>query len=438
MYSWKIRPSRLQGLVAIPSSKSQTLRALLFASVAAGTSSIESPLLSDDTEAMIAGCRQLGATIEAHPSGYMVHGLGKAPDQIASPIDAHSSGIVLRFLSAMATVASSHPVKIVGSPSLQAQRPVDQLLLGLRQLGARQATSLDQPGRAPLLVQGPLRGGCARIEGSDSQPVSALLIASAFAQGPTELRVDHPGEGPWILLTLDWLSRLAIWYEREGFSCYRLQGNSSIAPFHYRVGGDWSSAAFPAVAALVTDSCLTLTNLEMSEPQGDKKAFEVMKAMGAAIEIESERQQLTIWRDRPLQPVDVNINDCIDALPALAVLACYSQGVTRLRGVAVARNKECDRIAATIEELTKMGAVLSSTDDGNCLNIIGRGSLQSASLNSYHDHRMAMALATAALGAEGETTIQGVDCVAKTFPHFGQTLQALGADLVEATGGPPF
>lgn len=419
-----IAPGPLKGAITLPSSKSQTLRALLFGALARGTSHIFQPLLSSDTQAMIGACLVLGAHVTVKENMLSVEGTGGLPRLTDNAIHAGNSGIVLRFCSAVCALASK-PVVITGDLSLQHQRPMQPLLSGLSQLGVR-ASSMRDNGFAPVQVQGPLQAGRAYLSGEDSQPVSALLIAGSLAQGPIELLIQNPGERPWVDLTLSWLSRLQIPYEREGFQRFYLPGGARYAGFEYAVPGDLSSLAFPIGAALVTDSEISIHNSNLSDAQEDKQLIAILEAMGARFVYNDKDHILHVKTGHALKGIEVDLNDCVDALPLLAVVACFAQGKTVICNVAVARTKESNRICALVTELRKMGAHIEETDEG--LSIEG-APLYAATVYSHQDHRIAMALSVAALGAQGTTCVEAVTCVDKTYPRFAQDLQQLGVQI---------
>jgi 3-phosphoshikimate 1-carboxyvinyltransferase len=417
-----VRSSGLNGSIAIPSSKSQTLRAILFGALGTGISHISHPLSSPDTQAMITACRLLGARIDVQAGSLSVQGTGGIPHITGSAIDAGNSGIVLRFCSALCALASE-PVVLTGDHSIQHQRPMQPLLEGLSQLGVSVES---RKGFAPVRIQGPLRSGTAHISGEDSQPVSALLIAGSFAEGPIELCVRNPGEKPWVELTLSWLSRLHVPYGREGFERFYLPGGARYNGFQYTVPGDLSSLAFPLGAALVTGSEISIHNGDLSDAQGDKRLLAILEAMGARFAYNDADHILHIKAGNPLKGIEVDLNDCIDALPLLTVIACFANGKTVISNVAVARTKESNRIRALFTELSKMGATIQETHDGL---IITGAPLSAATVHSHNDHRMAMALSVAALGAQGTSCIEGVACISKTYPSFAQDLQQLGAQI---------
>lgn len=408
--------AKLQGSLTIPSSKSHTLRAILFGAMAHGRSHIKRYLPSPDTIAMVSAVRQLGAEVQITDDELVIHGgnLHASSDVI----QCGNSGQVFRFLGALSGLFHSNTI-LTGDHSIQKIRPVQPLLDGLNQLGAI-ATSTGEA----IMIKGPFKNHTATIDGEDSQPVSGLLIASAFAPHPIEIHVTSPGEKPWIDLTLDWLKRLGIAYERKDYSYYRLQGNARIAPFSYTVPGDFSTAAFPIAAALLTDSELTLHNLDMEDCQGDKRLIPLLEQMGARFSV--EQTKIIVHRGITLKGMKIDINDCIDALPILAVIGCFAEGTTEIVGGAIARKKESDRISAIATELKKMGADIEEKPDGL---VIRRSPLHGATLHTYNDHRIALALSIATLAASSPSTILNRECIQKTYPTFFEDFRKIGAQI---------
>ncbi|EFB40684.1 hypothetical protein pah_c197o073 [Parachlamydia acanthamoebae str. Hall's coccus] len=428
MGKYLIKPATLTGEIGIPPSKSHTLRAILFATLAKGKSVVHHYLASPDTYAMIEACRHLGAKIEVFPTCIEIRGTGGKIAYAENVIDAGNSGIVLRFCTAIGALGSL-PIVITGDHSIRHQRPMQPLLEGLSQLGVSQS-SMRGDGFAPVIIQGPIKSGKTVINGEDSQPVSALLIAAAFAEGSIEIVVKNPGETPWINLTLNWLDRLGIPYENHNFTHYRLFGNACYEGFDYTVPGDFSSAAFPIAAALVTDSELVVRNIDMHDVQGDKELLSVFQRMGAKLHFDETQNILLVKRGGKLSGISVDINNFIDSITILSVLACFADGETHIRNAAIARRKECNRITSIATELRKMGADVSELEDGL---IVRKSILNGAQLHSYQDHRMVMSLTVAALGARGETLLTSTECVSKTFPTFVRDFNRLGANIQECT-----
>lgn len=424
MHDYRIKPSKLQGAITVPPSKSQTLRAILFATLAKGKSTILHYLPSPDSLTMIDACRSFGAHIDITQNTLDITGINSHVTHTKDVIHAGNSGIVLRFCSAIGALAK-HPVVITGDHSIRYQRPMKPLLDGLQQLGVS-AVSMRGDGYAPVIIQGPIKSGATTIHGADSQPVSSLLIAASLAEGPVELCVKQAGELPWIDLTLDWLHRLGIPFNREGYSRYSLKGNATFDGFEYHVPGDMSSAAFPIAAALVTQSTITVKNVDMKDPQGDKELIHVFQRMGASIDIHEDEKIVQVKQSGSLKGIEIDINNFIDGITILAVVACFAEGETHIYNGAIAKQKECNRIKSIATELRKMGAHIEETEDGLKIQ---KSNLHGADLHSYHDHRMAMSLSVAALGAKGDSKIHAVECIAKTYPSFARDFAELGAEI---------
>lgn len=418
----RVNPSSLSGRISIPPSKSHTLRAVLFASLGNGVSRVYNYLDSPDTQAMLTACRLLGARIVATPECLEITGIDGKVEKAEDVIQAGNSGIVLRFICAISAL-SSYPIVMTGDYSIRHQRPMAALLSGLNQLGAH-AISTKNDGFAPIIVQGPLKGGRAVINGADSQPISALLIAGSLSKEPIELIVENPGEKPWITFTLKWLERLGIHVEHEDFRHYFIKGGS-IQAFDYSVPGDFSTAAFPVAAALITQSEILIENLDMNDFQGDKELIAIFKKMGA--KIKESVEGLVVQPSGLLEGLDIDVNDFIDGLPILAVLGCYANGKTVLRNAKIAREKECDRISCVARELKKMGAKIEECEDGL---IIERADLKGSFVDGCFDHRLSMALSVAALGCHGESTISSAESIKKTYPDFLKDFQQLKANIL--------
>lgn len=424
MKHYLIQKSQLKGSALLPSSKSQSIRAIFFASLANGNSTITNPLNSPDIKAMVRACRELGADIQTSNHQLFIQGLGGEVKTPQGVIDAGNSGQVLRFIAPLAGLGAQ-TLEITGDHSICHNRPIQPLIDALPNLGV-QCHSIKNNGFAPIKASGTLRAGTTTLDGQDSQPVSALIMAAPFAQGTTILKVNNPGETPWIDLTLSWLDRFNIEYDNDDYQCYSIKGRKIPEGFNYHVPGDLSSLAFPVVAALITSSDIVLHGVDLNEPQGDKAILEILKQMGAKITYCAQEKTLSVKGPQKLNGMEMDINHCIDAICILAVVGCFAQGTTVIKGAAIAKHKESNRLEAMHDQLKKMGADISIADDGL---IIKESKLHGAQLASYHDHRIAMSLAIAALDADGATTIKDIDCVNKSFPDFASWMEKLGADI---------
>ena len=413
----------VRGSVRIPPNKSHSFRALIMAALAGGTSRIIAPAVSNDWMRGIEALELFGASVTPKAGEvWEVTGTGgslRPPEDI---IDCGNSGIILRFFMGLAACCDGYTV-LTGDRSLRHIRLCQPLIDALNSLGAW-AASTKGDGHAPVVVRGRLKGGRAEIDGMDSQPVSALLIASALAQAPTELAVRHPGEKPWVGVTLDWLTRCGVEFSNEQFELFRVRGNSSWDAFEATIPLDWSAALYPIVAAVVTrESEVHLPGMDFADSQGDKAVVDVLREMGADIKIDGD---VVTARSSRLTGREIDCNDFVDQLTLLAVVGACAAGETVLTNVEVCRHKECDRIAEICKALGAMGADIEERPDGLAVR---KSTLRGVALDSLADHRMVMTLAVAALVAGGQTTINNIECVKKTFPDFVGQMQGIGCDM---------
>jgi 3-phosphoshikimate 1-carboxyvinyltransferase len=413
----------LHGTVKVPPNKSHSFRALIMAALAEGTSRIIAPAASNDWMRGIEALEMFGAQITPKAnSAWEVVGTGgelKTPDEV---IDCGNSGIILRFFMGLAACCEGYTV-LTGDRSIRHLRLCQPLIDALNDLGAW-AVSTKGDGHAPVVVRGRLKGGRAEIDGMDSQPVSSLLIAASLADAPTDLVVRRPGEKPWVGVTLDWLGRCGVEYSNDNFEHYRIRGRGHWGAFEAKVPLDWSAALYPIVSAVLTeDSEVRIHGMDLADSQGDKAVIDVLRDMGADIEVGDDA---IVARSSRLTGREIDCNDFIDQFMLLAVVGARAEGRTVLANAEVCRHKECDRITEVRKALQQMGADVEERDDGL---LIRGGALRSANLDSRCDHRMVMTLAVAGLLAEGTTTISGVECVKKTFPAFVAEMQAIGCDM---------
>jgi 3-phosphoshikimate 1-carboxyvinyltransferase len=414
-----VEESKLSGSVRIPGSKSHTIRALVIASLAEGTSEIREPLDSLDTDACVRVCRGLGARIE-QGEVWTVEGTAGRPACPDDVLDVGNSGTTLYVTMTMAALCDGWSV-FTGDGQIRS-RPAGPLLDALASLGA-EAWSTRGNGCAPLCIRGPLRGGTVSIECPTSQYLSSLLISTPLAEGDTDIRVPLLHERPYVGITLDWLRRSGIHLEQEGWERFRVPGGQKYPSFSRAVPGDYSSATFFLCAAAITGADLLLTGLERDDTQGDRAVLDYLAAMGADVAWSDEGLRIG---GGALRGGEFDLNATPDALPAMAVTACFAEGETRLVNVPQARIKETDRLSVMCGELTKMGARVEELPDGL---IIQGGGLAGAHVEGHDDHRVVMALAVAGLAARGTTEITTAESAAVTFPGFVPLMTALGASI---------
>ncbi len=416
-----VRKSQLAGRALIPASKSHTVRAVLIATLADGTSVIHNPLEALDTDAVVSTARAFGAAVEQAEGLWKITGVGGNLRTPTDVIDVLNSGTTLYLAMGVAALGSGCTV-FTGDESVRS-RPTQILIDALCDLGA-EASSIQGNGRCPVQVRGPMTGGKTSLRAVTSQYVSSLLLACPLAEGDTQLTVTELVERPYVRMTLDWLDSQNIRYEADDdLTRFVIEGGQSYHSYERRLPGDFSSATFFLAAAAVTASELTLEGLDMNDSQGDKVVVDMLKQMGA--EVETSEGAIRI-RAQGLTGTELDLNATPDALPALAVASCMAEGETRLVNVPQARLKETDRIAVMCAELKKMGADINELPDGL---VIRKSKLKGARVHGHWDHRVVMALALAGLCAEGETRIDTAESAAVTFPNFVELMRTVGAEM---------
>lgn len=419
---WIVRPSKLTGTIAIPPSKSHTIRALLIASLANGTSAIRRPLLRGDGASAIGAARSLGADIDFCDDILTVKGIGSDFNKGQEYFDMGNSGTGTNLFASAAALGSKIR-RFDGDNSLRS-RPFKPVLDALKGLGVNYTLEAS-PRDLPFTIEGPIKGGTTTVDGISSQFVSSLLIACPLASGDTDFTVYNLHEQPYIEITLWWLKKQNIRFEyNSDLTKFHIFGNQVYSPFDIEVPGDFSSATFAAVGAAVCGSEVKLTGIDFSDPQGDKGVFDVI--INAGGKIITEPNNASIQASDELTGKEIDLNSMPDALPALSVLACVSQGTTSIVNVGQARIKETDRIKVMAEELSKMGASIKERPDGLVIN---KSRLHGAVVNGHDDHRVVMALALAGMVADGETIIETAESAEGTYPTFAEDFKAIGADI---------
>ena len=309
----------------------------------------------------------------------------------------------------------------------------------LRPLGDQTAGDI----KVPLSVQGPLLPGKVDISGKDgSQLISGLLMALPLLQGDSVIHVHDPKSIPYMFITIDVLKKFGVrigsemegdeeFMETQDWSLctgitFKIKGGQEYKPASFSIEGDWSAAANFLVAGAVFGK-VQLKGLDTTSLQADISIMDILMDAGASLSQEEETGIITAQR-APLRCFDTDLGNCPDLFPIVSVLAAFCGGVSHILGFKRLAGKESDRGKAIVETLTKMG--VSAYAEGDLLTVEGH-SLESRILNgtllkggeytSYHDHRMAMALTVASLGADGPVIIDDTDCVAKSFPGFFDT-----------------
>ncbi|HYT00260.1 MAG TPA: 3-phosphoshikimate 1-carboxyvinyltransferase [Thermoplasmata archaeon] len=411
-------PSHVSGTVRAPPSKSYTHRALVLGALSGGTCTIQRPLRSEDTDATLAGIASFGASIEREGDDLRISG-GRlqAPGKT---VDARNSGTTLRLLSGVASLLDG-TTTLTGDSSLR-KRPMGPLLDSLNSLGAR-TSSLGGDGRPPVEVRGVLRGGIATLPGDvSSQFLSSLLLACPLAANPSEIRVLPPLRSePYVGMTREAMARFGVELTAED-GVFRIAGTQQYVPTDLEVPGDFSSAAFPLVAAAIARGDVTVSGLDLSSAQGDRAIVELLRSFGASVDVEADRVRA---RGGDLAGQTVDVGETPDLFPVLAVLASQADGESRFVNGSHLRHKESDRIATTVSMLRALGVAAQATEDG-CV-VRGPNRLRGAFVDAQGDHRILMAAAVAGLVADDAVDISDPWCFRASYPSFLDDFRALGA-----------
>lgn len=417
----KIYPiAQIEGSIELPTSKSQTLRALFSSLFIKGVTLIYDALEADDTCTMIKCLTSFGLKIIKKQGSLIVHSPGFKKLKAPLVCDVENSGIALRFLAAFSAFFNTK-VTFIGSEALHRQRCVAELEKGLKALGVKVSS---HHGFCPFVIQGPIKRRHCLIKGLDSQPVSALLWILGSLNKKCVIKVLKPSEVPWINLTLTWLKKQNKKILHKNFTTFRIKGKNTIRPFVYKVPKDFSSAAFMIGLGLFAGDPLILPGLDFKDPQGDKKLIYMLKQAGA--NIQRKEDSLLIFRSVSLHLNTVDMQDIIDAVPVMCALGMISDNQTHIIGAYGARGKESDRLLAMTQNLENLGASVDEKSDGLILH---KTELKGGICLGFKDHRIAMATAILAARSTQPIIIQGADCIAKTYPQFFEHLKSLGIKI---------
>ena len=414
--------------IAPPGSKSLTNRALVIAALADGDSALSNVLIADDTEVMIEGLKALGYKLHVDRKKMRVRVVGKAGTVPATraDIDCSNSGTTIRFLAALCALGNGM-YRLSGNARMR-ERPIGELAELLEALGGKLIYD-GAKGYPPVAIKGSgLAGGRATFPAAhSSQYLSAVLMAAPYAA--TDVIIDlEPDQTSWPYVEMT--ARLMLNFGVQAIvSLDPSDGRpKELRVFHgvyasrdYAVEPDASNATyFMAAAAIRSGARVTIPGLGRTSLQGDVGFGEVLEKMGAMMRLDEE--SVTVEGADKLHGIDVDMSGMPDAAMTLAAISVFAHGRTTIRGLHTFRVKETDRLAAIETELRKLGATVAIEDD--TLHVDPPRVISPAAIDTYDDHRMAMAFAAVGTRAEG-ITIRGAECVSKTYPTFFEDLETL-------------
>ncbi len=404
--------------VAVPGSKSYTIRALLLAAMTPGNVKIAGPLACDDTDAMIGCLESLGIKVSRKSSYIEVAGDIRDVADKDYELNSGLSGITLRFLLALSCVIPGRQT-LRGQAGLN-ERPVGKMVDSLRSLGA-DIEHTDKDGYPPVIVRSSeLKGGGAKLVGDESsQYLSALLMIAPVIGG---LDIEVAGElksKPYADMTVGIMKDFGVTVENKGYRTYKVVPGQEYKSVGYEVEGDVSSASYFFAIAALTKSTITVSNLNPDSIQADMGFLKILEDMGGKVTRGGD--SITV-AGQGVKPLKADMGSCPDQAQTLAVLAAFADGTSVISGVSSLRIKETERVKALEKELAKMDVKAASSED--VLSVQG-GNPSPASIDTYGDHRMAMAFAVAGSKLPG-MEIRDPGVVSKTFPGFWETLARIG------------
>ncbi|KAH1130024.1 hypothetical protein J1N35_001402 [Gossypium stocksii] len=429
--------NEISGTVKLPGSKSLSNRILLLAALSEGTTVVDNLLNSDDVHHMLVALGKLGLHVEhdSEKKRAIVQGcgghfpVGKGEGQEIE-LFLGNAGTAMRPLTAAVTAAGGNSSYILDGVRRMRERPIGDLITGLKQLGADVECTLGT-NCPPVHINGKggLPGGKVKLSGSiSSQYLTALLMAAPLALGDVEIEIiDKLISIPYVEMTIKLMERFGVTVEHtDSWDRFLIKGGQKYkSPGNAYVEGDASSASYFLAGAAVTGGTVTVEGCGTSSLQGDVKFAEVLEKMGAKVTWTGNSVTVTGPPRNPsgrkhLCAIDVNMNKMPDVAMTLAVVALYADGPTAIRDVASWRVKETERMIAICTELRKLGATVEEGPD-YCV-ITPPEKLNVTAIDTYDDHRMAMAFSLAACG-EVPVTIKDPGCTRKTFPDYFEVLE---------------
>lgn len=415
MTSMAFHGGKMDGKVLPPPSKSHTHRAFFFAAMADGTSVISHPLISSDTKATLNACKLMGAETKFLHDGRISISGGKlhAPK---ITVDADNSGTTMRIFTGLCSMFDE-PVTITGDESLL-KRPMGPLLKTLEQSGIE---CVSTGGFPPITVKGPNKGGVMKINGSvSSQFITSLLMVSPMLEKPSEIIVEGSMvSGPYLDVTISMMRLFGASASRKN-NVFDVEC-TGYKPYDYIVPSDFSSAAFPLVAGALGGK-VTVTGMDLNDPQGDKVIVDILRKAGCYVIIDGS--EITAEKGK-LRGCEIDLGKAPDLFPIVAVMLSVAEGDSRLYGAPQLKFKESNRIETVVNLINSIGGSAEPTDDGCIIHGKPEG-LVGGKIVHKGDHRLMMSAAVASLVCEGPVIMDDVECCAVSYPDFIDQMRELG------------
>jgi len=415
----EIKPlSKIDAVVQAPSSKSYTNRALIIASLADGISYLEECLFSDDTKLMIEALQQVGIAIPIEDQNITVMGRAGRIGLTGNRIFAGNAGTTLRFLACFLSLG--HGRYVLDGNERMRQRPIQDLLDGLKQLGVK-AYGEPKEGYPPVVIEADgIAGGKVVMSGENSsQYLSGILMAAPYAQKAIEIEIKGSlVSRPYVDMTLSIMKSFGVDVIQDQYKFFKVDAPQKYKPSYYKIEGDASNASYYFAAAAITGGKVRVTNLSHESKQGDIHFVDLLAQMGCNVQKGPDWIEVS---GQFLKGIEADLRDMPDIVQTLAIVALFAKGKTVIKNIEHLKIKETDRIRDLAAELQKIGANVEAGED---YLIVSGGNLRPARIETYKDHRMAMSFAVAGLKIPG-ILVQDPSCVEKSFPDFWTRLEAL-------------
>lgn len=413
-------PHPLNATVRVPGSKSLTNRALLIAALANGTTRLTNALFSDDSCYFAKALQTLGFDVQLDEpnSEMMVTGQGGHIPAKEAELFIGNAGTAARFLSAFLTLGNGE--YILDGDARMRERPIQDLIDALNQLGVELEAKNNCP-PVEIFAKG-LSGGKTNIAGNiSSQFLSALLMVAPCARSPIEIEVTTAlNSKPYVDMTISVMQDFGVQIDRQGYERFTIYPASYLPITKYQIESDASAASYFFAAPAICGGTVRVENISRNSKQGDIAFLDILGQMGCGIT--EGKNFISVTGTNTLIGVDVDMRDIPDTAQTLAVIAPFASSLTRIRGIASARVKETDRVHATCTELARLGVRVEEHEDG--MTVYPCETLKPASIQTYNDHRMAMAFSLIGLRFDG-VFIENPACVSKTFPNYWEVLDTL-------------
>lgn len=423
MGSIKIYNKKLKGEVNIPPSKSMAHRAVICAALAKGKSTIKNIDLSDDIIATINAMRELGATINIFDKYLEIIGVSDGLRKSKRLIDCNESGSTLRFLIPIAALYNGEN-RFIGKGNL-GKRPLQIYYDIFDKQGIEYSYKESE---LDLNVKGTLSPGAFYVRGDvSSQFITGLMLSLPLLNGDSKIIIEGKLESKGYLdLTLSAMKDFGVHIENKDYREFIIKGNQSYEKREYKVCGDYSQGAFFLCADAISNE-VRCNDLEEDSLQGDKEVLSILERMG--VDFKRDKDSL-IGSASELVGTTIDASGCPDIIPILSVVACLAKGRTEIINCKRLRIKECDRLHAINEELTKLGGIIEEKEDS--LIIEGISNFKGGvTVWSHKDHRIAMMLAIASTCCKEPIILKDFECVSKSYPNFFEDFKMLGGNFDE-------